>query len=101
MAVGWENQPRSRETGRWRLRHGSVRRSRTIKIRLTAKEEETIRSIVNVAGMTLTHYIVSCCLEGRNAMAHIDESVRKEPQTLDDEMARHRVMLVRQNRRKR
>jgi len=78
-----------------------VRRSRTIKIRLTAKEEETIRSIVNVAGMTLTHYIVSCCLEGRNAMAHIDESVRKEPQTLDDEMARHRVMLVRQNRRKR
>ena len=101
MAVGWENQPRSSETGRWRLRHGSVRRSRTIKIRLTAKEEETIRSIVNVAGMTLTHYIVSCCLEGRNAMAHIDESVRKEPQTLDDEMARHRVMLVRRNRRKR
>lgn len=101
MAVGWENQPRSSETGRWRLRHGYVRRSRTIKIRLTAKEEETIRSITNVAGMTLTHYIVSCCLEGRNAMTHIDETVRKEPQTLDDEMARHRVMLVRQNRRKR
>lgn len=101
MSVGWENQPRSSETGRWRLRQGSVHRSRTIKIRLTAKEEETIRSIANVAGMTLTRYIVSCCLEGRNAMTHIDETVRKEPQTLEDEMIRHRVKLIRQNRRRR
>lgn len=101
MSVGWENQPRSSETGRWRLRHGSVRRSRTIKIRLTAKEEETIRSIANVAGMTVTHYIVSCCLEGRNAMAHIDESVRNEPQTLEDEMAKHRVRLIRSARKRR
>ena len=100
MSVGWENQPRSSETGRWRLRHGYVRRSRTIKIRLTAKEEENIRSIASVAGMTVTHYIVSCCLEGRKAMAHIDETVRAEPQTLEDEMARHRVMQVRRNRRR-
>lgn len=101
MSVGWENQPRSSETGRWLLRHGNVRRSRTIKIRLTAKEEENIRSIANVAGMTLTRYIVSCCLEGRSAMTHVDESMRKEPETLADEIAKHRVMLIRQGRKRR
>ena len=96
MAVGWEQQPRDAETGRWILRRGQIRRSRTIKIRLTAKEEENIRSIADAAGMTITRYIVGCCSERQRI-----KPAHPEPPSMADEFARHRAELVRRNRRRR
>lgn len=102
MAVGWEQQPRDAETGRWILRRGQIRRSRTIKIRLTAKEEENIRSIADAAGMTITRYIIGCCSERQRIKpAFAEKPAHPEPPSMADEFARHRAALVRRNRRRR
>lgn len=92
MSVGWEKQPRDAATGKWILRRGSAQRGRTLKIRLTASEEQNIRSLANMAGQTITAYIIGCCCR--------DQQPAKPAARPEDEFARHRAELIRRRRRR-
>lgn len=62
MSVGWEKQPRSEASGRWMVRPGSVKRCTEVKIRLTRKEGAALKALAAASGLTVTAYVVECCI---------------------------------------